>query len=135
MHHAPPVRLVQRIGNLEAQLQPLAQTERSTLEPRSQCFAFQVLHDEEVDRNFTVRGALLTDVVQHANVRVTQRREGLRFAVEPLPHFQVVCEMGRQHFDGDDAVQARVARTIDFAHSTSANGEFDFVRSESCAGC
>ena len=38
-----------------------------------------------------------------------------------------VRKMRRQNFDGDDAVQARVAGAVHLAHPARANGGEDFV--------
>jgi hypothetical protein len=39
-----------------------------------------------------------------------------------------------ENFDGDGAIQARVARAIDLTHSTGTDGGDDFIRSETRAG-
>ena len=63
-----------------------------------------------------------------------QRRDGLRFAVEARLHIGTVCPVGREHLDGDRAVQPRVGRLVDFTHAARADERDDFVRTEACSG-
>ena len=73
-----PVRLVQRIRDLNSNLQCLIQRQRALLQPVGQRLALQVLHDQEVDP------VLAADVVEGANVRVIEAGDGLGLALEPL---------------------------------------------------
>ena len=73
-----PVRLVQRVRDLDRHLQRLIQRQRAFFQPLGQRVALQVLHDQEVDP------VLLPDVVERADVRVVQAGDGLRLALEPL---------------------------------------------------
>ena len=57
-------------------------------DPRGQRLAFQVLHHQEVD------AVLVADVVQRADVRMVQRGDGLRFALEALLHLGVLRKCG-----------------------------------------
>jgi len=74
------------------------------------------------------------DVVQRADVRVGQRRDGPGFALEALTELGIGCERFGQDLDGDGAIQPRVARPIDLSHSAGANGRLDLVRAEAGAG-
>jgi hypothetical protein len=66
MHHVCAMRSIQRVGDLPAVLQHLAGRQRSLLDPIGERFAVEQLHDQE-------GGALfVTDVVQHADVRVIE---------------------------------------------------------------
>ena len=64
------------------------------------------------------------DVVHLADVRVVERGDRVRLALEALE------VLGGHLFDGDDAVEARVAGSIDFAHAAGADDGFDFVGAE-----
>src|SRR5229473_1446019 len=55
------------------------------------------------------------DVVECADVRMIQRGNGARLALEALAEFVL------KDLDGDDAVQARVESTIHLAHAAGAN--------------
>ena len=78
MHDPLPVRLVQRVRNLDGDLERLIQRQRALLQPLGQRLALQLLHDQEVDP------VLVADVVQGANVRVAQAGDGLGLALESL---------------------------------------------------
>ena len=56
---------------------------RGSLEPRRQRFAFQVLHDEVGD------AILLADVVQSADVRMIELRDGAGLAIEAGPELWI----------------------------------------------
>ncbi len=60
----------------------------------AQWLALDVLYDQ----------VIRTDVVQRADVRMIQRRNGPSFALEAL------AVRGFEDLDGDDAVEARIAR-------------------------
>ena len=49
MGDALPVRLVQRVRDLDGNLPRLIQRQRALLQPLGQRVALQVLHDQEVD--------------------------------------------------------------------------------------
>src|SRR5438105_3539784 len=76
----------------------------------------------------------MTDVVQRADVRMIQRGDRVGFALEALAMLGVHRQIWREHFDGDVAVQARIARAIDFAHPARAERREDFVWAEARAG-
>src|SRR2546425_10917483 len=56
-----------------------------------------------------------------------QRRAGASFPLEAL------AELLGADLDGHRAVQARIARFIDLAHSAGANQREDLIRAEPCA--
>ena len=105
----------------------LAESDRAARDPRGERFALEVLHHQEIDVGF------VTDVVQRADVRMAQRRDRARLALEPLLHLGVVSPMRRQHLDGDRSRQPRVRGFVDFAHAAGADRGDDFVGSESSA--
>jgi hypothetical protein len=49
------------------------------------------------------------------------------FALESLAQFGSVRKMRRQHFDGNDAVEARVASAIHLTHSSRTDSGEDFI--------
>ncbi len=61
-------------------------------------------------------------------------RDGAGFAVEPLAKLRVAGEDVRQDFDRDGAIEARIARLVDFAHAAGAKGGEHFVRTKASAG-
>jgi len=52
------------------------------------------------------------------------------FLLEAPPRVVVSRQMRRQHFQRDLAVEARVARAIDFAHAARSEVRDDVVRAE-----
>ena len=107
------VRGVERVANLHRVLQRLIDRQRP-LERR----ALDVLHHQ----------VIRPDIVKLADVRMIQRRDGAGFALETL------AELGLGNLDGDDAIKARVAGLIHFAHPAGAERGKDFVRAEFVAG-
>src|SRR5436309_200769 len=70
------------------------------------------------------------DVVQRADVRVGQLRDGARFPVEPLAELRVRGQRAWQNLDGDDPVEPRVAGAIDLAHPAGTKRSQDLVGTE-----
>ena len=58
----------------------------------------------------------------------------LRFALESREPIRVVGERVGQDFQRDVAFELRVARAIDLAHASGADGGDDFIRAETRAG-
>ena len=77
---------------------------------------------------------VVPDVVERADVRMIERGDALRFALEARPELGIGREGGRQHLDGDGALEAGVAGLVDLAHAAGADGADDLVRSEARAG-
>ena len=75
-----------------------------------------------------------SDVVERADVRVRQLRDGLRLALEALPRVGRRGDLGRQNLDGDDAIEARVAGFVDLAHPARADGRLNLIGPETCSG-
>ena len=59
---------------------------------------------------------------------VIQAGDGFCFALESLAQFRAVGEMSRKNFDRDNAIEARVARFIHFAHSARTDRGENFIR-------
>src|SRR5579862_5577127 len=69
------------------------------------------------------------DVVNRANVWMIQRRSGARLALEASPRGIRRKPLG-QDFNGDVAIQPRVAGAIHLAHTALADGGKDLIRTE-----
>src|SRR5438105_4809288 len=76
----------------------------------------------------------LADVVQRADVGMVELRDRARLAVEAGLHVGSGGEGGVEDFDGDDAVEAGIARSVDLAHAAGADAVEDLVRAEPGAG-
>ena len=113
MDDARGVRGRHTVGDLHGQFEQFARPL-----DRRQRAAVEELHDQVVR----------PDVVELADVRVIERRNGARFALE------AVAEFGGRLLDGDEPVQPRVTRFVHRAHSASPERFEDVVRAEPRAG-
>ena len=68
------------------------------------------------------------------DVRMIQRRERLRFALEAGQAIGISRERVGQDLDRDVAIQLRVARAIHLAHAAGADRRGDLVGAEAGAG-
>ena len=117
----------QRAGDLRGEPQRVLDVQGSARDPVSQRFTLEVLHDEELD------AVLLADVVKRADVRMVQRGDALRLALETLTKKRVARQRWRQHFNGNDPVEPGVARPVDLAHAARPERREDFVRPQAGA--
>jgi len=113
MGDALAVRRIECVTNLGGILQRQREGQRS-LQGR----AFDVFHHQVVG----------PDIVQSADVGMVQRGDGVRFALEALGKLLI------GNFDGDDAIQSRVAGLVDFAHAAGTEGRSDLVRTQPSSG-
>ncbi len=56
-----------------------------------------------------MRVSLGADIAEGADVRMIERRDGARFAIEPRPQLLISGELRREHLDRDDPIE-RVSR-------------------------
>ena len=68
------------------------------------------------------RAALLLDAEERGDVRMVQRGEDPRLALEPCDALGIGGERRGQRLQRDVAAQLRVVRAVDFAHSAGARG-------------
>jgi len=120
---------IERGGDLDRDLEHLGQTQRTLLETLAQRLALEVFHDEVVD------AVVVTDVVQRADVRVVEPRDGLGLALHTLAQRGFLREVRRQNLDRHVAVEPRVAGAVNFAHAPGAEGFHDDVWAELCVRC
>src|SRR6185503_6070569 len=85
-----------------------------------QRLALEQLHDQIV----------VADVVEGADVRMVQRRDRLRLALEARAQIGSMCELRRQDLDGDAAIEPGVAGAVDLAHPARAERPDDLVWTE-----
>ena len=128
MHDAEPMCGAQGVSDLDGNLERLVERQRTFPDPLRERLSLQQLHHEE-------RGAcVLANVVERADVRVCQLRDSAGFTVEPIAELRVLCEVRRQHLDCHRAIEPRVARTIDLAHTPGPERSKNFIRAETRAG-
>jgi len=65
---------------------------------------------------------------------VIELRDRAGFTVESLMELRIGRKRRRQDFDGDDAIEPRVARFVDLAHAAGTECGLDFVGPEPRAG-
>src|SRR6266404_2498739 len=90
--------------------------------------AFQIFHHQ------IINAVLLADVEECADVRMIQAGNSARFALESFAQFGTIRKMRRQNFDGDDAVEPRVARAVHLTHPARADRGENFIWAESSSG-
>src|SRR6266496_2835421 len=109
------VRGIQCVGNLDSQVQQCFQFYRPRSYAMLQSYSIQKLHGNER------LAVLLADVVNRADVRMIQRRSGLRFALKAGEGLRLPGNIVGQELERDEAVQARVFRFVNHAHTAAAN--------------
>ena len=126
--HPLPVRLIERLRNLDRMVQDFVLRKRPPFEPLRKRFAVEELHHE------VMRFPLAADVEERADVRVRQPRDDARLTLEPLPQLLARRHLSREHLDRDRAPEARVARAVNLAHSPRSDLLEDFVWAELRSG-
>jgi hypothetical protein len=86
-----------------------------------------------IDRQLEYQRAIF-DAVNLRDVGMVQRREQLGLALKSRQPLSVIRERIGQNFDRDFALQARIPRAIDLAHTAGADEGDDFVGAEASAG-
>jgi len=115
---------VEGIGDLAPVLEGERVRQRSSCEPLRQRLSFEKLHHQEV------RSVLTSDVVESADVRMVQPRDGPRLPVQPLTPVLFSGKFGGKDLDGDGALEPGVPGFVDLAHSTCPDGGEDLVGSQ-----
>ena len=114
----------ERIGHLGADPEHVRHRELPALHQLPERAALEQLHDQ------VGLAVLLADVVDGADVRMTQPRGRAGLALEPLAALRVVGEIPGQHLERDRAVEPRVARPVDLPHPACAQRSGDSVGAE-----
>src|SRR5580698_1995187 len=65
--------------------------------------------------------ALFTNVVDRTYVRMVQRRRGFRFPAKSFERLPVMCQLFRQEFQSDEAVQSCVFGFVDDSHAPATD--------------
>jgi hypothetical protein len=102
--------------DLPADPEDVSERRRAPVEPGGERFSFQELQDQVIE------SVLPTHVVEGADVRMAQLRDGASFAFEPLARLRRIGKMRRQDLDRHVAIETRIARSINFAHPPRAGG-------------
>ena len=124
------VRLVERVGDLDRDLQRLVERQRTvrSCEARRERLALEILHHE------IARALVFADVMDRADVRMIQRRNRACFAFEPRAQVGIGRQFRRQDLDRDGAIEARIAGLVDLAHAARAERRDDLEVAQANAG-
>src|SRR5207247_8342796 len=107
--------------DLDGIFQYLIQWQWSARQPIGKRLAFEILHHE------IVHIAVMADIVKRADVRMVQRSDRLRFALESCLDFRPGGNLLEEHLDSDGAVQPRITSFVHLPHSSRAKRRKDFV--------
>jgi peroxiredoxin len=86
---------------------------------------FHQFHHQRAD------SAIFFEPVDRRNIRMIERCQHLRLALQSRQSIGVVEERRGKRLDGDVAIQSRIARAIDFAHAAGAQRSGDLIGAES----
>ena len=114
VHDPLLVRGLERVRDLARDRERLVDRHRAGRDPLRQRLALDELEHERLD----VAGLL--QPVDRRDVRVVQRRQDLRLALEPRQPLRVLRHRLRQHLDRDVAVELRVPRPVHLSHPARA---------------
>ena len=127
MDDSAAVRAVHRGGQIDGVGERLLEGQRSLGQARGERLSLDIFHHQEVD------AILLTDVVERADVRVIQRGDGPRFALESFAGQRIHMEQRGQDFDSDGSGQTCVTALVDLPHSAGSQQSSDLIRTETRA--
>ena len=74
------------------------------------------------------------EAIHSGDVRMVERGEQFRFALESGQPIEILCECLREDFDRNVALEVCVARPIHLAHGAGAQCGHDLIAAESGAG-
>src|SRR5215510_1551113 len=123
MNDAPSMRVVECVGQAHCVVNRLFETDTVTVlrETLGERLARHAFHDEVID------SAIVANIVQCAYVWMTQQRNGLCLALQPLAELRVTREPGTQDFDRDGPFQSQIACFVHLAHPALADVRNYFV--------
>ncbi len=131
MDDAGAVRFVERVANLDGDLESLVGLERGAAakgQAFSQRLPFEILQHQKVD------AIVMADVEQRADVRMIERRDRARLAVEAFAQLRVGGERGGEDLDRHRAIEPRIPGAVDLTHAPRADERDDFISAEAYAG-
>src|SRR6266851_8342004 len=124
MNHSTAMRLVQRIGDLHSVLEDLVEWQRALFQPFRQRLSVDAFHHQ------IVHTVLTAHVIQHADMRMVQARNGFCLTPEALLADGIGGKLRGKNLDSNGALQPRVARAIHFTHPACAERSNDLIRAE-----
>ena len=104
MRYAMAMCPIQRIRDLNPQLQSLVEPQRTFLYARRQRLAIEVFHQQKID------SILATDIVQNTYRRMIERGYRPRLPLESLPQIRLTRQVRGQDLDCHNPIQPRIER-------------------------
>jgi len=129
MDDALPVRRVERLGHLSGDGERLVQREPPFGDAVGQRRSLDQLHDDGAD------AVGLGQAVDRRDVRMVERGQHLRFALESGQPLAIGRELCGNDLQRDVAVEGGVPRPIHLAHAAGAEPARHLVDAESSAEC
>ncbi len=108
------VRGVERVGDLDAEIEDLLQLERLALDAVLERLAFQELHGDEA------LALVFADFIDGADVGMVERRGGARLALEARQRLLVAGDIFGQELERHHAAELGVLGLVDHAHAPAA---------------
>jgi len=112
---------IERIRDLDTEIQELLQRERLAVNVMAQGIAVDELHGDER------LAVLLANVINSADVRVVEGGSGMGFSAEAFEGQRILPQIFWKKFQGDCAVEAHILSLEDHAHTASAKSFQDAV--------
>src|SRR5687767_349221 len=114
MDNALNVCAIEGVGDLPCIPKCFAGGQRAVSKTLRKRLSLDVLHHQ------VQRVVLFADVIQRADIRVTEAGECSRLPLEPLPEIRGCGVLRSQDFDCDGTVDARVGSAVDLTHTPGA---------------
>ncbi len=122
------VRRVQRVGDLTGDIESVFQRNRTTRDAIRQCVPVDEFEHQRAE------AVALLESVDGRDVRMVERGQQPRLALEAGEPVRIGREEARQDLDRDVAPELRVAGAVHLAHPARTNGGLNFVRTEASTG-
>jgi hypothetical protein len=132
VNDARVVRRLERLGDLSRDWQRFIEWQRALRETFGEVLALDEFHDERAMTMPGVGRAIL-EAIDLRDVRVVQRGQGLRFALEAHQPIRIEGKGIREDLQCDVAPELGIARPIDLAHSAFAQFGHHLIWAEALA--
>ena len=128
MDDALGMRRRERVGDVDRVAQGFVDRQRAARQPGRERLAVEELQHEE--RHLASVHLRRAQIVHRTNVGMGEPGDRAGFALESFTAARRKVELGREHFDGDEPIQASVAGAIDLAHAARTEWFEDLERRE-----
>jgi len=105
---------IERVGNLDCQTKQNIGFDRPARDAMLERDAIEKLHDQEG------MPILLSDLMNSADIRMIERRSGLRLALKTRQSLRVFDNVVGQKFQGDETMKGNVLSLVNHAHAAAA---------------